>query len=75
MTTHTDRYTETDLREQVDTYDRRRHANHPYAKQRRTHLFGEADFYGWSEDKARQYAEPERADFGAYIRRQGFSLK
>jgi nitroreductase len=75
VTVHTDRYDESSLREQVDAYDRRRHANHAYGKQRRVKLFGEAGFYGWSEDKARQYAEPERADFGAYIRRQGFSLK
>ena len=75
VTVHTDRYDESKLREQVDGYDRRRHDNHPYAKQRRTKSFGEAAFYGWSEDKARQYAEPERADFGDYIRRQGFSLK
>lgn len=75
VTLHTDRYDEEALREQVDAYDRRRHDNHPYGKQRRTALFGTAAFYGWSEDKARQYAEPERADFGAYIRRQGFSLK
>lgn len=75
VTVHTDRYDETRLRENVDAYDRRRHANHPYGKQRRTESFGNAEFYGWSEDKARQYAEPERADFGDYIRRQGFSLK
>jgi nitroreductase/FMN reductase [NAD(P)H] len=75
VTVHTDRYDETRLRENVDSYDQRRHANHPYGKQRRIKQFGAADFYGWSEDKARQYAEPERADFGAYIRRQGFSLK
>lgn len=75
VTVHTDRYNETRLRENVDAYDQRRHANHPYGKQRRTSSFGEAPFYGWSEDKARQYAEPERADFGDYIRRQGFSLR
>lgn len=75
VTVHTNRYDESALSAQVDAYDRRRHANHPYAKQRRTQSFGTAEFYGWSEDKARQYAEPERADFGAYIRRQGFSLK
>jgi len=75
VTVHTDRYDETRLRENVDRYDQRRHANHPYGKQRRIKQFGAAEFYGWSEDKARQYAEPERADFGAYIRRQGFSLK
>ena len=75
VTVHTDRYDETRLRENVDGYDERRHANHPYGKQRRVKQFGTSEFYGWSEDKARQYAEPERADFGAYIRRQGFSLK
>ena len=75
VTVHTNRYDESALREQVDAYDQRRHANHPYGKQRRIKSFGTAEFYGWSEDKARQYAEPERADFGAYIRRQGFSLK
>lgn len=75
VTVHDNRYDESTLREQVDAYDQRRHANHPYGKQRRTQSFGTAEFYGWSEDKARQYAEPERADFGAYIRRQGFSLK
>ena len=75
VTVHTDRYDETRLREHVDAYDQRRNANHPYGKQRRIKQFGAAEFYGWSEDKARQYAEPERTDFGAYIRRQGFSLK
>jgi len=47
----------------------------PYRRQRRPEQFGEAPFYGWSEDKARQYAVSERADFGAFIRRHGFSLK
>ena len=30
--------------------------------------------YGWSEDKARQYSVPERADFGAFVRAKGFKL-
>lgn len=75
VTVHIDRYDESRLRDHVDAYDRRRHARHAYAKQRRVAQFGESEFYGWSEDKARQYAAPERADFGDYIRRQGFSLK
>ena len=29
--------------------------------------FGEAPAYGWSEDKFRQYSEPQRVDFGAFI--------
>lgn len=73
-TVHVDRYDDSRVRENIEAYDRRRHALLPYRKQRRTGRYGEADFYGWSEDKARQYAVPERADFGAFIRAKGFSL-
>src|SRR5580704_13914842 len=54
------------LDQQIDAYDRRRAAAMPYRRQRVVERFGEAEFYGWSEDKARQYAEPLRADFGAF---------
>ena len=46
----------------------------PYRSQRDVARFGAASFYGWSEDKARQYAEPLRADFGAFVRAKGFRL-
>lgn len=72
-TLHRDRYRETS-REVVDAYDRRRHAIFPYRTQRREKELGRAAFYGWSEDKARQYSVPERADFGAYVRSIGFRL-
>ena len=75
VTVHTDRYVEAGLKEKIDAYDRRRAALLPYRKQRYADRYENADFYGWSEDKARQYSVPERADFGAYIRKQGFSLK
>lgn len=75
VTVHTDRYDDTGLRERIDAYDRRRHALRPFRRQRDPQRHGTADFYGWSEDKARQYAVPERADFGAFIREKGFSLK
>jgi FMN reductase [NAD(P)H] len=75
VTVHQDRYNESGLREKIDDDDRRRHAVLPYRQQRRVERFGQVPFYGWSEDKARQYAVPERADFGAFIRKQGFSLK
>lgn len=75
VTVHRDRYDESGLREKIDGYDRRRHSVLPYRRQRRGEQFGEAPFYGWSEDKARQYAVPERANFGAFIRGHGFSLK
>jgi len=75
VTVHTDRYDESGVKEKIEAYDRRRDAVLPYRRQRNPERFGTADFYGWSEDKARQYAVPERADFGAFIRSKGFSLK
>ena len=74
-TVHRDRYQEGDLADTIDGYDRRRAALRPYARQRSPQRWGEAAFYGWSEDKARQYAEPLRADFGAFVRAQGFRLE
>jgi nitroreductase len=71
---HVDRFDETAIRDKVDAYDRRRDGIFPYRQQRDEARFGRAEFYGWSEDKARQYATPDRADFGAYVRGQGFRL-
>jgi nitroreductase/FMN reductase [NAD(P)H] len=69
-TVHTDRFDDRDVRRLVESYDKRRR----YRTQRDPERFGTAAEYGWSEDKARQYAKPERADFGAYVRRRGFRL-
>jgi nitroreductase/FMN reductase [NAD(P)H] len=74
LTVHEDRFDEGDLAAQVDSYDRRRHARRPYRNQRDVARFGQAEFYGWSEDKARQYAVPQRSDFGAFVRGKGFKL-
>lgn len=74
ITVHTDCFSETGIRDKTDAYDRRRHALRPFRRQRNPELHGTAEFYGWSEDKARQYAVPERADFGDFIRGKGFSL-
>lgn len=74
VTVHTDRYSETNVETLIDRYDRRRHALQPYTNQRNAERFGKVQFYGWSEDKARQNAAPEQADFGAFIRRKQFSL-
>jgi nitroreductase/FMN reductase [NAD(P)H] len=75
VTVHVDRYDESGLGAQIDAYDRRRHALQPYRRQRHGDRYANVDFYGWSEDKVRQYSVPERADFGAFIRGKGFSLK
>ena len=69
---HDGKYDEGDLAARIDAYDRRRAAIHPY-KPRDPARWGEVAFYGWSEDKARQYGVPQRADFGAFVRGKGFS--
>jgi hypothetical protein len=74
LTVHRDRYTDaTD--EKVRAYDKRRNGIFPYRAQRNVARFGDAKEYGWSEDKARHYAVPEREDFGAYVKRRGFRLE
>ena len=72
-TVHDGRYDEGDLAARIDAYDRRRAAVHSY-KPRDPARWGDAEFYGWSEDKARQYGVPQRADFGAFVRKKGFCL-
>lgn len=76
MTVHTDRYDDSQFDTALTGYDKRRHDRYaiPPEKQRMNAEYGQADFYGWSEDKARQTSVRERADFGAYIRKQGFDL-
>jgi nitroreductase len=71
---HTDRFTDDHARQDIEAYDRRREALQPARRQREPDIWGNAEPYGWSEDKARQYAVPLRTDFGAYLRRQKFDL-
>ncbi len=71
---HEELFSEDALAGRIDAYDRRRAALRPYRMQREPERFGKAEFYGWSEDKARQYAVPQRTDFGAFVRAQGFKL-
>ncbi len=73
-TVHRDRFNDA-TREVVEGYDKRRNGIFPYRSQRNIARFGTSATYGWSEDKARQYAEPERADFGAFVKRKGFRLE
>jgi nitroreductase len=68
------RYGERDPAGEIDAYDVRRAQLRPYRRQRNVARWGEAPFYGWSEDKARQYAEPTRTGFGGFVRGKGFCL-
>ena len=72
-TVHEGKFDEGDLAQRIDAYDQRRAAIHPY-KPRDPARWGDVAFYGWSEDKARQYGVPQRADFGAFVRKKGFRL-
>jgi nitroreductase len=72
---HVDRYDESQLPEAVDSYDRRRDARHSIKdRQRDPARFGTAEFYGWSEDKARQAMTPEGAGFATWLKAHGFTL-
>jgi nitroreductase len=73
-TVHQDRYQQRDLAADLEAYDCRRAALRPYRAQRDPERWGRGEFYGWSEDKARQYAEPLRTDFGAFVRSKRFRL-
>ncbi len=76
LTLHRDAYDDSGLQQGLNDYDRRRDAVHSIAKEQQRHIeeYGEAEFYGWSEDKARQAAKPEGAAFPRYLRARGFSL-
>jgi nitroreductase len=76
ITLHTDTYGSSDFAAHLDRYDREREARNPTPpdKQRAPALFGTAAFYGWSEDKARQAAQPEGAAFPPWLRAQGFTF-
>jgi nitroreductase len=76
LTLYRDAYDHSRLQQDLNDYDRRRDAVHSIAKEQQRLLeeYGEAEFYGWSEDKARQAAKPEGAAFPRYLRARGFSL-
>jgi FMN reductase [NAD(P)H] len=75
LTTHHDRFTEDGIEQAVQDYDTQRENAQPYQDQRFSELFGESESYGWSEDKVRQYSQPERKGFGDFIKAKGFRLE
>lgn len=76
LTVHVDRYDDSNFVAEIDGYDRRRDARFsiPPDKQRKTEAYGQANFYGWSEDKARQVSDPERQQLRAFLEKRGFAL-
>jgi nitroreductase len=75
-TVHIDHYDERLFPQVVDAYDRGRDVRYslPREQQRSSDVFGYASFYGWSEDKARQAAQPEGQSFPGFLRTRGFTL-
>jgi nitroreductase len=73
-TVHRDRYDDNAVTV-VKAYDRRRDARHSIKdRQKSPEVFGTAEFYGWSEDKARQAMSAEGGSFAAWLRERGFDL-
>lgn len=73
-TVHENRFSQ-NLEEGIREYDQRRAAVQPFARQRDPDRWGEKADYGWSDDKARQYSEPQRTDWGNFVRAKGFKLE
>ena len=73
-TVHVDAYAAGRLEPELEAYDARRIRDRPYRRQRAVERFGTADRYGWTEDKLRQYSDPQRADFGAFVRAKRYRL-
>lgn len=69
-TVHENRFTN-DPEAGIREYDVRRG---PPPRQRDPERFGKKPGYGWSDDKARQYADPQRDDWGTFVREKGFRL-
>lgn len=74
-TVHVDRHDSATQDADIAEYDARRNLTRGYAARRRDDLFGAEAEYGWSEDKARQYGQPERTGWGEFVKKQGFKLE
>jgi FMN reductase [NAD(P)H] len=74
VTVHADAYDDGSAVADIGDYDARRESRYatPAEKQRNPAKFGYAQSYGWSEDKARQAAEPEGQEFNDYLRETWF---
>ena len=71
-----DHYSDASFDRTFETYEELRDGldGREDADQRDVERFGVVHPYGWAEDRTRQYSVPHRADWGTYVRRQGFGL-
>jgi nitroreductase/FMN reductase [NAD(P)H] len=72
---HRDRYDDSGIAAAIDGYDRRRHAARPIPRPYKPETYGEAAFYGWSEDHSRRLAErSDLAGLREFLEGHGFAL-
>jgi len=77
LVVHRDRYDDANLESEIGGYDARRHAAFPIPQRGEMHndLYGQANFYGWSEHVARRLSRPEgREKLRAFLQARGFAL-
>jgi len=67
LTIQRDTYSETDWQSHVDTYDARRGRLDGWDP-------NDANFRGWSLQKAMMYERPQRVEFGDFVRKRGYCL-
>ena len=70
VTMHENQFDDSSEDALAQKYDPTRH----YERQRFESEDGQSTNYGWSEDKARQYARSERKTFGQWLKTHGFTL-
>lgn len=75
VTVHAGHFDDAEAMNLIDRYDHRRGRLQPLEEQRDVDRWGVSLAYGWSEDKARQYAVEQRANFGTFVRNKGFSTE
>ena len=74
-TIHTDRYDDGRLGDEINGYDRRRDRRYSIPAEKYKHPpLRHAEFYGWSEDKARQMAVDDGRTMRVYLEKAGFAL-
>ncbi len=73
---HEDRYDDSQLENELASYDDRRNSRRPIPPEKQMHKdkYGISDQYGWSENTARRLSLQERNQFTAFIKGQGFAL-
>ena len=76
VTVHRDRYDDTASADLIADYDHRRAGRYqpPPDQQVEVDRWGEADFYGWSIEKARMVGRRERDQLGRFLTERGFGL-